>query len=288
MKHLLGLLFFASATSYASISACATAATGTVLTGLNGSGNGCAAVDLSFENLVVSGANAGGGFVAPTLVNSAAYTTSTAPVGNNIATAGLTLNPITNGDWERTTGNNSSSLNATFEWVANTHSSGTYGAGTPYSQPNAGYGWFFDAISLLTNGNVTSVGAGNSITVTQTVCLNATTTASCAANALGTLTALYNPGAGTAAFLSCTGSAFLTCANGNATLDILNTIHVTQIAFSTSIALARNSSGTVDLNFFTTNFDQFADTVAPEPSTFGLMGAALIGLGIAKRRRRRR
>ena len=51
-------------------------------------------MDLSFENLTVIRSNSGGGFVAPTLGNSAIFTNSTTPVGNTIATAGLTLNPV--------------------------------------------------------------------------------------------------------------------------------------------------------------------------------------------------
>ncbi len=284
MKQLLVVLMFSSV-SYGAISACATASTGTVLTGLSGSGNGCAAVDLSFENLAVTNSSATGpAFNAPTTANTALYTTSSTPVGNIIATAGLTINPVNGGDWERTTGNNTSTMTATFSWVTFAHTGGTYGSGTPYSLPDPGNGWFFDAITLLTSGNVTSIAAGNSITVAQTICLNALTTASCGVDSLATITATYNPGAGTTAAFSCsTGSASLSCINGNSGLDILNSLHVTQIAFSTAITLNRTGSGTVDLNYFTTNYDQFADAVAPEPSTFGLMGVALAGLGALKR-----
>jgi hypothetical protein len=171
-------------------------------------------------------------------------------------------------------------MSGTISWVAYANTGGTYGSGTPYSTTNPGYTWFFDAIGLATSGTVSGAGT---ISVAQTICLNSTTTASCATDSQGIVTATYGTGAGSTPTFSCMGSALMACSGGNSSLDILNSAQVTHVAFSTTITLNRPGSGVVDLNSFTANIDQFAGVATPEPAAFGLVAAALAAVGIRRR-----
>lgn len=231
--------------------------------GYSGVGNGCAAVDLSFENITVTG-SATGGFTAPSTSNTAIWVTGTAPVGDAIGPVTLTINPSPGTVWESTNGN--SSLSATLNYIVIAHSTGSYTGGSYPGPATTGLEWFFDAMALSINGSVGNA-AGQSITVTQTICLNASTTSGCSAASLGIITATIGQNSSTPVYGCSTSSAFLTCAGANTTLDILNSTLVSQIALTTQITANRvnPSGGVVDLNFVSLEFTQVAD--APEPSS---------------------
>lgn len=254
------------------VTACSSAATGTAISTYNALGTGCAAVNLSFENMALTGGSGSGGFVAPTTANTAVYSTG----------GGLVFNPITAGDWDAGTGDGTSALAATFSYVAISHSNVAYsGGGGTYTNAGTNRFWSFSSITLAGSGSVSNT-AGQSMTVTQTVCFGVTTAAGCNASNQGILTASWAAGASTPTIGCSEGGAALSCASG-----VLNTtLTANQAYFSVTIAANRVSGGTlVDLNSFTLTPGMIAS--APEPSTFGLLGAALAGLGALARKRRK-
>lgn len=282
---ILALLISTAGISQAAISACATSATGSTLDtfGATALGNGCASVNLSFENLGISGAtgNGGGdGYTPPTTTNTAIFATSTAFSGNAITPITLTYNPVTAADWDDTAGG-ASSLTATFTGAVTANSSGSYTGGS-YTQPLAGFAWVFNTLTLAASGDVANT-AGNSIAIQQTICLNTTTfSAGCANRAV--LQANFAAGT-TSPTLSCTIQAGTLGSCSSTTLNLANGLNVTSLAYSTAVTVTRVvNGGLVDLNSFSNTFNQTA--VTPEPSTFGLLGFAFIGLGAYSRRRK--
>ena len=278
-------LAFGAGSSQAAISACTAVATGTVLTGLNGAGNGCSSIDLSFEDFTVSGASGTNGFVAPTLANTAVFATGTAPSGNTINPVTLTFNPSTAANWDALTSDAiSGTLGATFSFVSNAHTGGSY----PVADP--GFAWYFDSVTLGASGAV-----GNtilqSITITQTLCLGVSNAASCSAANQGIITASFAVNSSLPTFACSESSSNLVCTGGGTpatspTLDILNSSQFTQIYSSTTISASHFFFGnTVDLNSFNLQFAQIAET--PEPSTLGLMGTSLMALCALARKRRK-
>lgn len=277
------LLSLSSITARAAITPCANSPVGTTLAvgGYIGSGNGCAAIDLSFENFSITG-GATGGFVAPTANNTAIWATGTLPVGDTVGPVRLTINPTPATNWESNNGN--STLTMTLNYIVVAHSSGSYTGGSYPGPATSGFEWFFDALALTINGSVGNA-SGQSIVVTQTICLNATTTTGCGAPALGVITATIPSNSSTPTYACSESSSFLNCTGGNQILDIINGLQVQQIALTTQITANRtNATGNVvDLNFIQLEFTQYADT--PEPSSWLLLGSALALIGFKTRRR---
>jgi len=280
------LALFSAGLSQAAISACAGSATGTLLnSGVSGAANGCAVVDLSFQNISLSGANGTGGFATSTIATTGVYASSTAFSGNTAGTATLTFDSTTaaNADW--IDGGAGGTLAATFSWVAVAHSSGSYGAGpTNYTAPNVGFFWYFDKVTPFINGAVPTWSSGTqSVVVTTTFCLGAASTAGCAAPNTGTLIATIAEGSSISYTCGTASTTLYTCGAAGV-LDTIASLRATQIAFSSVIA-ANEGNGSVQLTNFGFSYDQLAAT--PEPSTFGLLGSALLGLGFLARRRRK-
>lgn len=285
---------------YAVTAACASTATGTVLDTIDSanSGNntnnalGCGSVDLSFDNLAFSGTpTASGGYTAPTLTNTALFVSGGTIANNTISQMSMTVNPTSSTLWSSTYSAASPSAGAltfTLNYSVTAQSSGSYGNGgstTAYTQPDPGFRWYFDKISAGIAGTVTNIPGTTtqSAVVTTTFCLGSTSVVGCSAANSGTLTATIAEGS--VISLACSASTTnYTCSSG--TVDLINTIRVSTIGFSSVVNLTRannSNAGTVGLDSFSINFDQVA--YAPEPSTFALLGSALIALGCARKRR---
>jgi hypothetical protein len=75
-----------------------------------------------------------------------------------------------------------------------------------------------------------------------------------------------------------------TATNSNETTkDTQRTITITGLSGATSVLFGASTSG--DDNFFKIASVSVTEGTVPEPATFGVVGAALIGLGLMGRRR---
>lgn len=294
-------LFAASALpTYAVSAACASAATGTVLDTIDSanSGNntsnalGCGSVDVSFDNISLSGSSASGGYTAASLTNTALFVSGGTIANNTISQMTMTVNPTSSTLWSSTYNSstpNSAAMSFTMNYSVTAQSSGSYGSGgstASYTQPDPGFRWYFDKISAGIAGSVTKIpGSSNpqSAVVTTTFCLGSTAIAGCAAANSGTITATIAEGS--VISLACSASTTnYSCSSG--TVDLINTIRISTIGLSSVVTLTRSndaSAGTVRMDSFSVNLDQVA--YAPEPSTFALLGAALIALAAYAKRR---
>jgi hypothetical protein len=161
------------------------------------------------------------------------------------------------------------------------NSSGTYNSGAnSYTQPLAGYYWALTSIALNAAGT-TSGGFGNSMLITQTICLN-TTAFSAGCGQRYTLTATWG-GAAVSPTLGCAVAAGSGASCSGSTLLISQ--QVTAISFQTVVALDRVDHGVATLTSFGNTLNQSAQT--PEPGTFGMLSAALVGLGVLAKRRKK-
>src|SRR6185295_6504218 len=115
---ILGFAALSPTAGFAAIAACSGTGTGNALsTYAAGLGNGCGAVDLSFENISLSSPVATGGGVAETTANNAIVVTGTTPQ------AGVTaqFDPTVAGNWSLN-GPGNESTGATINYAALTHS----------------------------------------------------------------------------------------------------------------------------------------------------------------------
>jgi hypothetical protein len=278
---IIGLILCSTNLSWATVTACGVgAANKTALStyGTASLGNGCSAVDLSFENFLITSTTNTGGFGTPATSTTSGYASgATTTSGNTVGAVNFLLTPTTPSDWVGSNGN--AQFVAQFNYVAIAHSTGGYPA------PSAG-AWYFDSLQLLSGPIFTPSNVLNTISFTQTYCLGATTTVGCAAANLAIVKASYTgDGVLVSSSLSC-GASFVSCTGGLA--DISNSLRFSTVAVTTDVnanrATGSGAGGSITIGDFGTSFAQFAAT--PEPSTFGLMGAALAGLGLLSRRRK--
>lgn len=300
--------------SWAAIAACDTSTpTGTaVSTSFSGSqsiSNGCASLDKSLSNL-------------STIVSGSGVNT-----GNLLLLAGGTLNAsggngTFTGEWQSTAFTNSSggtnTKMTTFNYVVQAHTGDSLGgctwSGSPacspgYAAPSGGFAgqtWAINSITAdMSSGRIQDLGSNdaNAIVLLVSFCLgnsNLATTGSCdqtngssygeiqitATRTAGGPSYTYVcQGLGTSTTNGCTTSGFTINSAGNVSFGITNP--TTSISVFNTIWLNRqNLSGTVDLNSFLVSFGETA--ITPEPATFGLIGAALFGIGLLRRKRHTR
>lgn len=285
---LMSLALFTAVPGQAAISACGVGTANEAALSTYGSaalGNGCARVDLSFENFAVVSVSNTGGFGTPAPSTTAGYVTgASATSGNTVGVINFLQAAVTPADW--TSNNGGSNDHATFAYVATAHSTGTYTGGTYTAPTDPSLSWYFSSLQLLTAAVIPNT-VGDSVTFVQKFCLGATTTVGCAAANLATITSAYTVTAGVAGLssnFSC-GSSF-SCSG--TTANILSSLYFSTVAVLTDMTAIRSSGppseGSVTIGDFGTAFGQFADT--PEPSTFGMLGAALVGLVFLGRRRK--
>jgi len=283
LLRICGLVMLTSGLSYGVTVACVNNSTLQIDDIDNAAPNGCGSVNMSFENMVMSTTGTDGGFSASTAetnVNVSAGANPTLPVN-------LTFSPTANADWDEN--DNNDSLRITLNYLAVVHTGGLYGPGNSLSYTAAsgpGFNWFLDTISFAASGAKSD--SDDTLTVTTTICLNGTTAtgAGCSNTALNqaVITLTFIAGQTNPNFSCAESSAVFTCAAG--VLDVESTYHVTQIGVRTVVFGERPGNGSrVDLDSFTLGFNSYTDT--PEPSTLGMMSAALVGLGFLARRRRK-
>jgi hypothetical protein len=270
------MLLLIAGTSTASVTACATAANGSTFAsfGAPSAANGCAEIDKSFTSLAaVSG--------AITTTDLQLWATGSAPAGNTISPVDVNFD---------TTGSaNSWVSNATqsssFSFVVDAHTGGSFTGGN-YPSPNAGFVWAMNSLTL----NPTSAFSNNAtgtVTIAMQFCLGQATVSGCSVADSGTITATFTRTTGPTPILT------FTCAVGSAgtcaspTGNSVNGFAFTELAALDTITIDQTANGnhTITLNNIETDFGQFAEAGAPEPSTFVLFGTALAGVGLLRRRR---
>lgn len=287
---ILFLACFGAGMSQGAINACATSATGTVLNTISGVGNGCGSIDLSFENIAISGASvaSGSGFVAPSLLNTALYVTGSAPSGGSIGAISLKFDPTTGSNWDSTVANDA--LAATYTYAAIAHSSGTYSSAPviSYNPPPSGTIWAFSRLAPTISGTIES-GSGPTAqaSVTTTFCLGAASTSGCSAADTGSIVATITAGSSIA--FAC-GSGTTSTSNYSCTtgvITIANGVQVTTIGLSSVVNFNAPKADTklFAITNFGATFDQI--TLTPEPSTVTMLGGSLLALGLLAKRRKR-
>jgi PEP-CTERM motif len=264
--------------------------------------DGCFAGDKTLTDLFVNGVACTGtatGCTTSTNSNTELFTTSTVGTGAVAGPAGtlsVTFDDGAGSNIGHVSGGVGTDTAAINYVVQSNH-------GTP---AGAGLGWFISgnlALSMVGSINETSNSAAgtNTIQVTETFCINSAV--SCVGVNEGSITAeitFTNNGNGvgsagtitTVTFLNCSAGANVGTCNGGATGgSIALASPVTEIAVMDSISLSRQagSNAVLNLSSLTNAFDEAALALAPvpEPGTFALFGAALLGVGFARFRSRK-
>jgi hypothetical protein len=271
--------------AFGSIAACSTTATGTPLSNADyagaGLGNGCASVNLSFENFgFLSGSHTGSG-VTQSTSNNAVFSTGTGASGDSVGPVTITFDPTTAANWVLTS---NGTTGATISYVAIAHTGGSYTGGSYGSPATPGYFWDFSTLTFNVSGQLAANNANSSGSVTQTICVGATSVSGCASANLATITATLTD---TAVTFSCSvGAGFAWGACLSATSNVLNfSTHPTMIALQDVYTLSRTGNNDVTLSSFGTTFGEVADS--PEPATITLTSGALLGLAFCAVRKRR-
>ncbi len=278
---MLAAFVLAANTSWGSYSACAGAAPGNTLGSYTQStrGTGCSITDASFENISLTNAVGTGTFTAQSTSTDDIHATSTAASGNTVGPVDFFFDPAAAADWQLTA--STSTEGATINYNAIAHTSGS----APFAPAptTAGDQWLFDSIILTPTATI-SAGGGNTITVTEVFCLGATTTAGCAAADKGTITATYTNNS-TVAYTCIFGSTGCVSPTSN-TVDLTAALQTAAIAVSETYLLSRTglTGATLTLTDFENTFGE--DAESPEPSTFILLGTALIAIGLLRRHAR--
>ncbi|MBV8846667.1 MAG: PEP-CTERM sorting domain-containing protein [Bryobacterales bacterium] len=261
----------ASPEAFGAVVACPTSSPGAPIRSVNSAGNGCAEIDKSFTNISITNMSGAG---APDATGIYMFATGTPPIGNTISPVGVTFDtPGPGATWNVTGG---ASIAETINYQVNANTGGSYP--TPATP---GLVWAINQIALTPSVNIQNFfgGTNDNATITLAFCLNAT---SCTGTATGTIVASYS-GTNTAVY-SCSYSG---CVSGTSNTVNL-TGSVTQIAIAESLTI--NSSPVSPLNSVTINSiqNQFGEVAAlgpvPEPATFVLIGAGLLGIALRKLR----
>lgn len=280
----LALALGSAETMWGTVAGCATASPGTSLStlGTASTTSGCFTDDLSYTSLNLTGGGSTGGGTTPTTANIFIYSTGTAASGNTIGPVNLFVDgfaSITNGGTSSETG--TVDLQAT----ANT---GVGVGGLTYTGPtNAALHWAYSTLTLAPS--VAAVGTGDTVTITENFCLNASqATAGGGCNAVdqGTITAEYT-GSTTAAYTCVFGTAgiCLSAASNEVNFASLSFLPST-IAITGAVTIDRVTGTTVTLTNFEDSFGEMS--IGPEPASFGLMAVALVSLALVGWRRRQR
>jgi hypothetical protein len=176
-------------------------------------------------------------------------------------------------------------------WTVNvqvTANTGTVG-GIIYSSPTgAGLHWAYTTLTLAPA--VAAVGAGDTVTITENFCINAsqanTGGGGCTAADHGTITASYT-GNTTAVFTCAFGTAGICLSASSAEVNFgAMPFAPTTIAMADLVSIHVVNGSTVTLNNFENSFGE--NSFAPEPASFALMGAALASLAVLGYRKRKR
>jgi hypothetical protein len=268
-------------TGWATVAACAITAPGNSLTsiGTGSATTGCFQDDLSYTSLSLTGGGKTGAGVAPTAGSIDLYSTGTAASGSTIGPVNLFVDGFAS-----IAGTGTETATVAIQATANT---GVGVGGITYTPPaSAGQYWGYTTLTLAPS--VASVQAGDTVTITESFCLNATQATAggnCAAADQGTITAKYT-GSAAVAFTCLFGTAGICLSATSGEVSFANlSFAPTTIATSNVVAINGAAATTVTLTNFEDSFGEQSFT--PEPASFGLMGAALASLAVCGYRRRK-
>ena len=270
---------------WATVSACGTnLATQQALSfyGTGTAANGCFQDDLSYTTLNLSGGASTGGGVTPLASSINIYSTGTAASGNTIGPVNLFV------DGFATINGGGTSSETGMVAVQATTNTGVGVGGLTYTGPTgSGLHWAYTTLTLAPA--VAAVGAGDTVTITESFCLNASQATlgnGCVAADQGTITAQYS-GNTTVAFTCTFGTAgiCLSATSGGVSFGSLP-FAPTTIAITDLVNITRVTGTTVTLTNFENTFGESSFT--PEPASLSLMGAALATLFVLGYRRPKR
>jgi hypothetical protein len=280
------LLILMSSVSWAANASCATKAT-LASYGTPGTAVGCYEVDQTFSNFLVTNGSAGTGSTTQTTSTDDITGSSTFSAVTTPWTVTSTFSGATAADWT-ITGSTGVNTEGTITYITNT-SQAEFTVPTGYPTVTAGDHIAISSLSLTASAS-TGTNTADTITITETFCIGSAT---CTTGATGneiTLTASYSGSGDTTATYGCTAltDAGATCGSATSATPITVTFasQVTTLNFSDNYDSVVHVATTDTLNDFFNTFN--TDEVAPEPSTFLLLGAGLAGFGMLRLRAARR
>jgi hypothetical protein len=269
-----------------STAACTTKAT-LASFGAKTTGDGCYETDKTFSNFAVVSGSSGTGIAqststvdiagSDTFVNEALNT----PWNVSEAFTGATAADfaVTGTGGATTKGTMSMLVNSTKAFITN----------PSYPTPVAGATNFIKTVSLSSSGTTGNANAGDdSLIITETFCIG---NVACTASTEVTITATYGNNSSTPAYTCVAGAtAHATCGSASSASPIVasyginvTTLTVTDVYTAVAHRNAAGGSTTVTLNNFTDIFGE--EELAPEPSTFVLLGSALAAVAALRRRK---
>jgi PEP-CTERM motif len=266
----------------ASISGCPTSSAGSSLSsfGSQGANDGCFQIDKNFDNfsVVTTGHNSDTGNASTSNVD--IFGTGGSISGSG---AGSTITPIlANFDSTQfiaTSGTDTLNTVLDFQAAVNGNS-----APTPAQWAITGLTLSLGSFTSANPGNT-----GNSITVVEDFCVGAATF-NCTSSStnfgfIEEQVVLHTSGAPTITDTHCYNDGATSCTSASG-LSVTGFVTST-VGISDSITIDRVSGASTDifLDGFSNAFAQTAET--PEPSTFALLGGALVGLGFIRGRRKK-
>lgn len=282
---LVALALGTAGSSWGAIAACATTAPGGSLASfgtVNTPTNGCRQDDLSYGALNLTGGTSAGGGTTPTTANIDIFSTGTAASANTVGPVNLFVDGFAS-----IGGGGTSSESGTVAALVTANTGAGVGGGAAYTAPtNASLHWAF--LGLQLNPTAAEVDTGDTITITENFCLNATQATvggNCTTADHGILSATFT-GSTTPVFTCAFGTAGVcaTAASSLANFAGLTSLNITTIDLTEAVSITRAATTTVTL----TNIeDIFTEQAVPEPGTFGLIGVAFAGLGVMTFRRRK-
>jgi hypothetical protein len=278
----LALAIATAGTGWGGVAACATTTPGTSLAtlGLASTTSGCALDDLSYTSLNLTGAASTFGGTTPTTTGISIYSTGTAANGNTIGPVDLFVDGFAS---ITSTGTETGTVDT--QVTANT---GVGVGGLTYTAPSStALHWAYSTLTLAPT--VAVVGTGDTVTITENFCLNATQATlgnGCNAADQGTIVAKYT-GSTTVGFTCTFGTAGICLSGTSGEVNFASLPFApTTIAMTDAVTIDRvGGGGTVTLTNFDDAFGEIS--VGPEPASFGLMGAAVASLAFIGWRKRK-
>ncbi len=298
MLAAIGTLLFAANYGWGSTAACITKAT-LASFGTPATGDGCYETDKTFSNFTLVNGSSGTGV---------AQSTSTVDIAGSDTFGGEKLNTpwtvseaftgVTAADFA-VTGTGGATTKGTMSMLVN--STNAYLTNPGYPHPQAGANNFITSVSLSTSGTTGDANNNDdSLTVVEMFCIG---NGACTTGAGGDeviLTATYGNNSSTPSYTCALGAgvtaatAHIVAASCPATANAapivvsfalnVTTLTVTDVYTLAAHIDAAGGNTTVTLNNFTDVFGE--EELAPEPSTFILLGLALAAVAALRLRRK--
>jgi PEP-CTERM motif len=254
--------------------------------GATSDANGCYEIDQTFSNFNVAngpGSSITQGMGTVDITGSSSWASDTTPWTTTATYSGNT-GVNTAAPW--TTSGPSSFVEGTITGITNT--TATEFSPPGYPTPGGSESILIDNASLSAIG-LTGSGMGDSITITESFCVG---TAACTTGPSGdtiTLKATFSGPNDSTATYSCStlADSHAACGGGISTtpITVTFTTPVPTLNVSDTYALVEGNWSNADaLASFSNTFGN--EETAPEPSTFILLGTALVGIGLLRARRK--